>query len=153
MSLSLKATDHLFDRLIATYGRDFFARWEGLEHTAIKSSWSYELAGFSDNLLAIAWALENLPARPPNVIEFRALCRAAPAPEVPRLPEPKADPARLAAELEKLGSLKTTIAAAARADEKDWARRILTRKADGANISPTTLSMAETALQGEINAA
>ena len=46
MSLQLKAVDHIFDRLSATYGRDFTGRWEGLDQNAIKSSWAHELSGF-----------------------------------------------------------------------------------------------------------
>lgn len=141
MSLPLKAIDRLFDRLTATYGRDFTARWEGLDQNVVKSSWAHELSGFENCLHMIAWALENLPERAPNVIEFRSICRKAPALDLPALPEPKADPERVKAELAKLAPLRQA-AAHARADRGDWARRILQRHADGAKISPTVLSMA-----------
>ena len=50
MSLPLNAIDRLFDRLLATYGRDFSARWEGLDQGAVKSSWAHELAGYESRL-------------------------------------------------------------------------------------------------------
>ncbi len=122
MSLPLPVIDRLFARLNATYGRDFMGRYEGLDSAAVKTSWGHELGGYEKNLKPLAWALENLPERCPNVIEFRALCRRAPASEVPALPEPKADKARVAAELAKLVPLKVSIAS--QVDHKAWAKRL-----------------------------
>lgn len=106
MHLPSKAVDRLFERLAATYG----AAWDKSLGTApledVKNVWSYELSGFADKMLMIAWALDNLPEKCPNVIEFKNLARKAPAPPVPRLPEPKADPERVKAELAKLKNLK-----------------------------------------------
>ena len=107
MSLQLKVIERLFDRLNATYGRDFMSRYEGQDANAVKTSWSHELSGYANNLHAVAWALENLPERAPNVIEFRALCRRAPEIETTRLPEPVADRARVDAELAKLSTIRT----------------------------------------------
>lgn len=145
MSLPLKAVDRLFERLMATYGRDFMARYEGLELAAVKTVWAHELGGFADRLSDVAWALENLQARCPNAIEFRDLCRKAPVPEAPRLPEPKADPERVRAELSKLGGLRQN-AVRGSGGGKDWARRILARHADGERIRPISLRFAKEAL-------
>ena len=144
MSLPTQVVDRLFDRLTATYGRDFTARWEGLDGNAVKSSWGHELAGYAGCLGSIAWALENLPQRPPNVIEFRAICRLAPAKAQPALPSPPADPARVAAELAKLAPARA--AADGATDPKAWAHRILARHASGERLSPTVLTMARAAL-------
>ena len=146
MSFPLKAVDRLFERLMATYGRDFMSRYEGLELSAVKTVWAHELAGFASRLSDVAWALEHLPERCPNVIEFRNLCRQAPAPETARLPEPKADPERVKAELEKLGGLRQTVTSAP-GSGKDWARRILARHANGERIRPISLRFAKEALQ------
>lgn len=144
MSLPLKAVDRLFDRLTATYGRDFVARFEGLDVNNVKTVWAHELSGFANQLPALAWALENLPERAPNVIEFRNLARRAPAPEVPRLPEPKADPARIAAELARLKPIRAPRAGGQ--DGRDWARRIIARHAQGDSVRPICLAFARQAL-------
>lgn len=148
MSLSTKAVDRLFSRLTATYGRDFMARFSGVPEPDLKAVWAHELAGFEDHLGSLAWALENLPERAPNVIEFRNLARRAPSPDLPRLPEPAADPVRLAAELAKLAPARAAIAAAVAGDHdpKAWARRHLARHAAGERVRPITLQFAREAL-------
>lgn len=147
MSLPLQAIDRLFDRLAATYGAAWVRQWAGLESGAVKSLWAHELSGYAGNLKVIAWALENLPERCPNLIEFRNLCRQAPATDVPMLPEPKADPQRLKAELAKLAPLRAATAQLQPQDPKAWARRILDRRKEGNKINPTTYRMACDALR------
>lgn len=142
MSLPLAAVDRLFDRLIATYGRDFLSRYEGVDIGAVKTSWAHELAGFSDRLGLVAWALENLPDRAPNVIEFRALCRRAPVADPPRIDPPPANPERVAAELAKLGGIRKRAAV----DRIDWARAIVNRHQAGDRVDPLPLKMAQSAL-------
>lgn len=138
MSLPTQVIDRLFTRLAATYG----AAWDRSLGQApigdVKSAWAHELQGFAGQLEALAWVLENLPERCPNVIEFRNLARKAPAPEAPRLPEPKADPARMAAEMEKW----EVVRAAPRATRTDWAHRILAKHAAGVRVTRTVLAMA-----------
>jgi hypothetical protein len=143
MSLPLQAVDRLFARLSATYGRDFASKYEGLDQNAVKSSWAHELAGFTGQLDAIAWALENLPERAPNVIEFRALCRRAPTPEVPRIEHSPAGKERIAAELAKLGPV---IRRRAPADRRDWARRLIARHEAGERLTRAQMDMARDAL-------
>lgn len=144
MSLPLKAVDRLFERLLATYGRDFTARYDGIDLAAIKTVWGHELAGFADRLQDVAWALEHLPERCPNAIEFRSLCRQAPRPPEPQLPAPKADPVRLRAELAKLADVRN--APVPEQGSRDWARRILARAQGGERISATVLRFAGEAL-------
>lgn len=143
MSLPLQAVDRLFDRLTATYGRDFLTRYEGLDVNAVKAVWGHELSGFSSNLHAIAWALENLPAKAPNAIEFRFLCRLAPTPQVQRLTEPAANPDRVRAELAKLGEV---VKGEPERANKDWARRILARCESGDRVASACVRMAKQAL-------
>ena len=109
MSLPVKAIDRLFERLSTTYGSQWSNQWKDVPISDVKTLWGYELQGFTDHLDSVAWALENLPERSPNVIEFRNLCRKAPAREVPLLPEPKADPVRLKKELSRLGELREKV--------------------------------------------
>jgi hypothetical protein len=95
MSLPTRVTDRLFDRLAATYGSQWLSLWAALPIGEVKGLWAFELAPFAERLDAIAWALENLPERPPNLVAFKALCRQAPRTEPAPLPEPPADPERI----------------------------------------------------------
>jgi hypothetical protein len=148
MPLPLKAIDRLFDRLTATYGREFSVKFDGVESSAVKSSWAHELSSFEKHLHMIAWALENLPERAPNVIQFKNLVRQAPELQVKLLPLPKADPERVAAELAKLSEpKKQAIARAAGGlDGKEWARRILARFDSGDLINQYSINLAKQAL-------
>lgn len=148
MSLALEAVDRIFKRMSLTYGRSFLALFDGMDMNDVKSAWTHELSGFGashEHLKMIAWALENLPEKPLNVIEFRNLCRRAPAPEVAKLPAPKADPERVAAELAKLGRVRVQSAKTG-SDGRDWARRIKARYEAGEQINPTTLRFAREGL-------
>lgn len=146
MSLQTKAVDRLFERLAATYGAQWTRQWADVPMSDVKSVWGYELASFAGRLDAIAWALENLPNRAPNVIEFRNLCRSAPRPPEALLPEPKADPARVAAELAKLDTVRKQ-ATASRVDHKAWARRLMARHEAGEVLRPIQLRFAREALR------
>ncbi len=146
MSLPIKAIDRLFERLGATYGASWTRQWETVPMNDVKAAWSHELSVYANRLEVLAWALENLPERCPNAIEFKNLCRNAPAPQVPKLPEPKADPQRVASELAKLGHLQKQAKAEAW-DHKGWARRIVARHEAGDRINPVTLRCARDALR------
>ena len=149
MSLHAEVIDRLFARMTLTYGRAFLDQWAGQTANDVKTFWGYELAEFSGRLKAIAWALENLPERCPNIIAFRNLARSAPRPaDAPALPGPPVDAARLNAELAKLAPVRSaTVAASLNRDDKAWARRIIERSKAGANVAPCTLSMAHSALR------
>lgn len=146
MSLPNKAIDRLFERLAATYGAAWTRQWADVPMADVKAAWAHELASFAGSLHRIAWALENLPARCPNVIEFKHLCRQAPAPEAPRLPEPKADPERVKHELAKLGESRAKASTTERKDNRAWARRIVARAEAGEKVNPTSLRFAREAL-------
>jgi len=138
----IKAIDRLFKRLSATYGAEWERSLGATPEIDAKSVWAHELEQFKGSLHRIAWALENLPERCPNVIAFKNLCRTAPAPEEMALPAPKADPERVKAELAKLGHLRVE-AKTMPVDRLDWARKIL---ANPKGRTPTVLRMAEDAL-------
>jgi len=148
MSLPLPWIERIFQKLTLTYGRDFLGRWEGLPIADVKTDWAECLSGFGHQPEAIAWALANLPdSKAPTAQEFRAICRRAPAKELPRLPEPAADPARVAAELAKLAPARKELAAASCSyDPREWARRNIARAAAGDRVLPITLLFSKQAL-------
>lgn len=142
MSLPIEWVEKLFAKLTLNYGVDFLNRYKGIPLVDVKTDWSEELGGFGGE--RIAFALKNLPDRPPTSSQFRNLCLQAPAAEVPALPEPKADPERLKRELEKLAPLR---APAAHVDCKQWARVILESQK---GRTPTVIQMAKNALSMEV---
>jgi hypothetical protein len=149
MSLSNQAIDRLFTRLGATYGSQWDKSLGSAPLGDVKTLWAHELSTYANSLHRIAWALENLPPRCPNVIEFKQLCRQAPAPETLALPEPKADPERLKRELSKLADIKKVVVAD-KVDHKAWAKKILARYTAGERINPTSLRFAREALRHEV---
>ncbi len=144
MSLPLPWVDRIFEKLTLVYGQAFLARWRDLDLDAVKHDWAHELAGFEAHPKAIAHALQTLPSdHPPTVLQFRELARRAPLPELPRLEQPAADVQRVAAELAKLATVRQQVASV---NGRDWARRILDRKARGERVNRTVLSMAQQAM-------
>jgi hypothetical protein len=106
MSLPAHWIDKIFEKLTLVYGREFLNRWEGVPIEAVKDDWAHELEGFERWPEAIAFALKTLPPdRPPTVLQFRDICRKAPAKEFKQLPPPKPDPEKVRAEIAKLKSM------------------------------------------------
>ena len=147
MSLPNKAIDRLFQRLAATYGAAWTRQWADVPMADAKTAWANELSIFAGWLEAVAWALDNLPPRCPNAIEFKQLCRQAPVRAVAALPEPKADPARVAAELAKLADIRSVNRVApSTIDHKAWAKSIMAEHDAGRKLNPTRLRFAREAL-------
>ena len=138
--------DRLFERLSMTYG----IAWDNSLGTAplneIKSFWMHGLSGFlqsKESMMAISWALNHLPERPPNLVQFKNLCYQAPAVEKPQLPSPPADPERVKQELAKFSGLRMGPGV----DPKAWAHKILKDYADGVKRPVAVVQMARDALR------
>ena len=145
MALPLLWVDRIFDKLVLTYGQAFLARWRDIDMNSVKSDWMHELSGFENHPSAIAHALSNLPEKPPSIVEFKNLCRSAPAAEAPRIESPKADPERVKAELAKLAPLRQPTPSSY--DHKAWARAILRDVQGGLRRNPTVVAMARSAVR------
>jgi hypothetical protein len=144
MSLPIDWVEKIFTKLTLIYGRDFVGRWDGLKLSDVKTDWAHELQGFRNYPEAIGYALQNMPTnKPPTVLEFKAIARKAPMPEMKQLPEPKADAQRVAAELVKLSNIRKEARAI---DHKAWARRILERAEKGEKVRPICIRFAREAL-------
>jgi hypothetical protein len=79
-------------------------------------------------------------------MEFRSLCRNAPAMKVEALPEPKADPERVKAELAKLGQVRQAQVATPRG-MKDWAYRLKARHESGIKLNAYQIACYRAALK------
>lgn len=142
-----KAVAYVFSELASTYG----AAWDKSLGQApiadVKTKWADALEVYlhsEEAKKSIMWALKNLPDRVINSREFRTLCGHAPARVMPALPEPKADPARVAAELAKLGHVR--VATSSPHGMKDWAHRLKYRHEAGQKLSMYQISCYRDAL-------
>jgi len=97
MPLPISWVDHLFAKLSVRYGAAFLRQWPDAEPALVKADWAEVLDGTAGS--SMSYALRYLPNTPPNAMQFRALCRSAPRPDVPALPAPDApaDPERVRA--------------------------------------------------------
>jgi len=134
MSLPANWVDRIFSKLTVTYGRAWLSMWEGVDIDSVKADWAGELSIYQQNPAAIAHALDNLPAsKPPTVLQFREVCRTAPAAATPRLSAPAPNPEQVA-----------RVAAAAKALHKrplsatgnlQWAIRLQERERRGPGLT------------------
>lgn len=127
--------ERIFEKLGKTYGRDFLARWDGFDADAmdeVKHDWAEELSGFHEQPDAIAHALAHLPAKAPNVIEFRQLCRSTPQPSFKQLPRPAQDLQKVA---EVVGHVKTKLSKFPQREPKQWARDLKARHDGGEKLA------------------
>ena len=148
MSLPIAAIDRLFDRLAMTYGTEFSNKWGTLNSMDVKTHWSHELSVFADNLNAIGWALQNLPDRCPNLIEFKSLCKQAPRPSTIALDAPKAPVEvvdKVLAEI-ALKAFKKPVDENGKTDHKRWAKKLRDRHAKGEVLSLVQIKSYKTAL-------
>jgi len=120
--------DRIHARLLVRYGSSWVAKYPGIPDELVKHDWVTELSGLRPE--QIKHALEHLPPEfPPGVTQFRDLCLRAPEPMAPRLPAPKADKARVAAELQRMGSI------AKATSPLQWAYRLQEREKQGETLT------------------
>lgn len=125
--------EKIFRKLSARYGKSFMGQYDGVPIADVMADWAEELAGLQNRPDAIAHAIGNLPERAPNVAAFRLLCVNAPRLAV-ALPSPAADPARMQAEMARLGR-----ATAGCSTHTDWIHRGLADIAAGVKKSPAVM--------------
>jgi hypothetical protein len=136
MSLPDKVLERLFKRLSATYGAEFINKWDNVSMSDVKTAWAHELSSFADNLTAIGWALENLPERCPNAIEFKKLCRQAPKPDTKILDVDKAPTHIVDAQIAQMVRVVTeqTNPNDNKRDYKAWAKKLKSRHDSGEKL-------------------
>jgi AcrR family transcriptional regulator len=143
MSLRESWVDELFRRLTLRYGAAFLRQYEDIPLSDVKADWRDVLAGFDGE--SIGYALRYLPTeRPPNVLQFRDICRRAPSPEqVPKLEAPKPDPNRVAQLLERMRKVQ------AKSDPQAMFDRLEAAKAAG-TLSPGQADFLRRAKRGDL---
>lgn len=116
MSLPDVWVERLIARLQLRYGAEWTRAYAGIDPNAVKADWAHVLSGLT--LDALDLGVKRLPTdRPPNAMQFRALCFvAAPPPVAPALPAPKVDRekvARLVAAMREPSKLRASMSPAA----------------------------------------
>lgn len=97
MALPSAWCDHLFAKLSLRWGAAFLRQWPDTDIEAVKDDWADVLDGCTGH--SLSYALRYLPAAPCNALQFRDLCRRAPAQALPALTDDgvRADPDRVRA--------------------------------------------------------
>lgn len=128
----------IFGRFEDFYGARFLDAWRGTDLARVKATWAEKLAGFSDQPERIGFALNALEHHPfpPTLPEFLALCRQAPPPNRPALPEPKIAPEVAAARAKQ--AQEQAVTAIRNPPGHAWAVRVLADIAAGVCLPAIT---------------
>lgn len=146
--MAMKMNAAVIDRLFTRFGMLYGAAWDrsigSTPMADVKSIWGEYLEGFDVD--DVAYAIDRLTDKVPNVIAFRELCRAAPRKDLPRLEAPARNPLVVASEIEKQIGLKEAIVRK-RSDGLAWAKTIMGRVESGdSSVSRYARESAEMAL-------
>jgi|GEM_PF-1261689 len=128
------------------YGPVFQQFLAGHNRDEVRVLWEKELAYYVNHPECVDWALEHLPERCPNLIEFRNLCRNAPIAEPPELPAPivKLNAQQLAERKKRIEELSRELRQEMNKpfDRTEWARRIVAKAQNNEKVAYYTLNMA-----------
>lgn len=137
----------------ATYGSAFDRQWEcpeGMEPAlhvrSLKAHWCRELRCFIGKPDAIAYALEHLPAQPPNLIQFRGLCVQRPEPLPKELPAPRANDEFVRKVVGGIVSKAKSLSL----DGRGWAHTLRAREESGDRLTMAQRQMWRAALAGRV---
>ena len=149
MTLPLAVVERLFQRLTATYGSEFVNKWDKVPIADVKTAWAHELAFTAEDLNIIGWALNNLPDRCPNLIEFKSLCKQAPRATRIALEAKKAPVEVVDRVMQEIVSkaFKTPRDEKGNIDHKRWAKKLKARHEAGESLNIYQIKCYKEALQ------
>lgn len=148
MSMPASWVESLFSRLAIRYGAVFIRQYASMDADAVKADWAQVLDGFSRE--AVKHAIDNLPhEKPPNAMQFRAICSQWSEPKRQALSAPTSAPT--AEVLQRASQILTTHRPQ---DPKAWARRLREREivSKGVGMTRAQREMWRTALGYRFNA-
>lgn len=137
MSIPVALLDQILGRLSVRYGQQWAYLWEGVLPEHVRADWASVLRNVDP--AGVAYALDNLPEKPPNASQFVALCRRAPAAPVLLIAPPPGVPCPP----ELRDRIRNGIAPIAGrsvpnpADALRWAANLRAREEAGEHLSPT----------------
>ena len=95
--MKLEVVDAIWNKMLVTYGSEWSRKFGDQPLDEVKGAWADELRGYS--VEQIKYGLSMLGERPPNLIQFKELCKKAPTyfdqPQLTYRPTPS--PEKLAA--------------------------------------------------------
>lgn len=127
MSMQSGWIERIFTRMLARYGSAWINMWAGVDASAMIEDWERVLLGVPSHM--IIYGLDNLPDRPPNSTQFKAICVQHPERAPLAIEAPPADPERVAAELSKMFAMNRK-----HGDMKQWARALQEREANHGGV-------------------
>ena len=74
--MDIRVIKIIFKKMKLTYGKAFIDQYRDVQIQEVMQNWAKELAEFRTH--EIAYGLERLPDKLPDVRQFRAVCRMAP---------------------------------------------------------------------------
>ena len=72
----MRMIDALWNKMLVVYGSEWEKKFAGSPLEEVKGAWADELRGYT--VEQIKYGLEMLGERPPNLIQFKDLCKKAP---------------------------------------------------------------------------
>lgn len=139
--------DHWMARIFAelrnTYGVAFDRQWEcppGQDPAAfaagLRNHWARELRAYGQDHThaALRWALDNLPPAPPNLVQFKALCRSAPRQQTQAISYTP-DREKAMAAIAQVGKAVEALRRGNAAQGRKWASKLLERQRQGLRLT------------------
>ncbi len=105
----------VLEHLSLAYGPRFTRQFGAADPAAVQAAWAKQLAGLTPR--AIEQALLHLPDKPPNAVEFHALCVAA-RPRPTQAQKPQGEPTTAPPEAQ---SVSATLGRRAARGPRQWA--------------------------------
>lgn len=140
MTLPSSWVDRIFNKLTVTYGQRFLGLYSGISLDSVKADWAYELRGLAQSPNAIKYALEHMsPDKAPNVLEFRDMCRRAPAKAPVQIAPPPIDPEMTRKAMEAINRPEPH-------DPRAWAWALKDREEKGAKLTGAQRAMWRSAI-------
>jgi len=137
-SLPIYSVEEIMSRLSVAYGSAWAQMWLGLDPAEVKAQWADALGPYLNKPEKIHHALAHLPVdRPPNSLQFKVICMNAPetepdpVPQLPGMPERKADISRLRAAFLRFKELRKEMLK----KPKEWAYRLQERERRGERLT------------------
>ena len=74
--MKLEVVDAIWNKMLVTYGSEWSRKFGDQPLDEVKGAWADELRGYTID--QIKYGLSMLGERPPNLIQFKDLCKKAP---------------------------------------------------------------------------
>ena len=74
--MKLEIMDAIWNKMLVTYGSEWTRKFDGMPMDEVKGAWADDLRGYT--IEQIKYGLSMLGERPPNLIQFKDLCKKAP---------------------------------------------------------------------------